>query len=52
MNYLQELWAGLLGWIVFGHGPDRLSLLGMGIVAVSGAMVAVKTRRPPEKRTV
>ena len=52
MNYLQLLWAGLLGWIVFGHVPDRLSLLGMAIVAASGVMVAVKTRRPPAKRTV
>jgi len=50
LNYLQLLWAGLLGWVVFGHIPDALSLLGMTIVAVCGVMVAVWTRRPPEKR--
>jgi drug/metabolite transporter (DMT)-like permease len=52
LNYLQLLWAGLLGWIVFGHVPDRLTTLGMAIVALSGAMIALKTRRPPDKRTV
>ena len=51
LNYLQLLWAGLLGWLVFGHVPDVLSLLGMAIVAGSGVLVALKTRRPPPKRT-
>lgn len=46
MNYLQLLWAGLLGWLVFGHLPDRLSLLGMGVVAASGVMVALQSRQP------
>ncbi|HEX8302992.1 DMT family transporter [Sphingomonas sp.] len=52
VNYLQLLWAGLLGWIIFGHSPDRLSLLGMAIVAASGAAVALRSRRPPVKREV
>jgi drug/metabolite transporter (DMT)-like permease len=51
LNYIQLLWAGLLGWLVFGHIPDPVSLLGMGIVAGSGVLVALKTRRPPAKRT-
>jgi drug/metabolite transporter (DMT)-like permease len=46
MNYLQLLWAGLLGWLVFDHVPDHLSLLGMGVVAISGAMSALKSRMP------
>ena len=50
-NYTQLLWAGLLGWLVFGHIPDGVSLLGMAIIAGSGVMVALKTRRPPTKRT-
>jgi drug/metabolite transporter (DMT)-like permease len=50
-NYTQLLWAGLLGWLVFGHIPDAVSLLGMAIIAGSGIMVALKTRRPPPKRT-
>jgi drug/metabolite transporter (DMT)-like permease len=51
LNYIQLLWAGLLGWLVFGHIPDAQSLLGMAIVAASGVLVALRTRRPPEKRT-
>jgi drug/metabolite transporter (DMT)-like permease len=52
MNYIQLLWAALLGWAVFGHVPDRLGMVGMGVIAASGVMVALKSRRPPVKRTV
>lgn len=45
VNYVQLLWAGLLGWMVFGHVPDGLTMLGMGIVAASGAMIALHSRR-------
>jgi drug/metabolite transporter (DMT)-like permease len=51
LNYLQLLWAGLLGWLVFGHVPDTVSLAGMAIVTASGVLVALKTRRPPPKRS-
>lgn len=44
MNYLQLLWAGLLGWIVFNHVPDMLSIVGMCVIAISGAMLALKSR--------
>lgn len=44
MNYLQLLWAGMLGWIAFNHVPDTLSILGMCVIAASGAMVALKSR--------
>ena len=47
MTYLQLLWAGLLGWLVFDHVPDGISLLGMAIVAASGVLIALKTRGPP-----
>lgn len=46
LNYLQLLWAGLLGWLVFDHVPDPLSLLGMAVVAASGVMIAFKSRQP------
>jgi drug/metabolite transporter (DMT)-like permease len=46
MNYLQLLWAGLLGWLVFGHVPDPVSILGMCVVAASGVMIAFKSRPP------
>ena len=41
-TYLQLLWTALLGWLVFGHLPDALSMLGMGVVAASGVMIAFK----------
>ncbi|MDP5240454.1 DMT family transporter [Uliginosibacterium sp. 31-16] len=44
-SYLQLLWAGLLGWLVFGRVPDHLTLLGMGIIAVAGVVVAVQQHR-------
>jgi drug/metabolite transporter (DMT)-like permease len=50
LNYFQLLWAGLLGWLVFGHIPDGVSLLGMAVIALSGVLVALKTRTPPPKR--
>ena len=49
MNYLQLLWAGLLGWMVFGHIPDALSAAGMVVIAASGALIALKSRRPARR---
>lgn len=43
MTYLQLIWAGLLGWIVFGTIPDNMSLMGMAIVAASGLIIAFKS---------
>ncbi len=44
MNYIQLIWAGLLGWLVFGDLPDGLSILGMGVIAASGVMIALRPR--------
>lgn len=44
MNYLQLLWAGLLGFAVFNHTPDKLSIVGMSIIAASGVMIAFISR--------
>lgn len=44
LNYVQLLWAGLLGWLIFGHFPDGLSLLGMGVILASGVLVALRSR--------
>jgi drug/metabolite transporter (DMT)-like permease len=41
VNYLHLFWAGLLGWLVFGHIPDAISLLGMAMIALAGAGVAL-----------
>lgn len=44
MNYLQLLLAGLLGWLVFDHVPDTQSMTGMGVIILSGAMIAIQSR--------
>ncbi len=49
LSYLQLLWVALLGWLVFDHIPDTVSLVGMTIVGASGVLVALKSRRPPEE---
>lgn len=41
VNYLHLVWAGLLGWVAFGHLPDLLSGLGMALVAAAGVAVAL-----------
>ncbi len=45
MQYVQLIWASLLGWLVFSHVPDGLGLLGMIVVAVAGVAVAWDARR-------
>lgn len=44
-TYLQLLWAGVLGWLVFARLPDALTLLGMGVIACAGAVVALQQGR-------
>jgi drug/metabolite transporter (DMT)-like permease len=41
VNYAHLLWAGLLGWIIFGHVPDAFALIGMFLVAVAGGGIAL-----------
>jgi drug/metabolite transporter (DMT)-like permease len=45
MSYTQLLWAGLAGVLVFGDWPDGWTLLGAGIIAVGGILVAIPGRR-------
>ena len=44
ISYLQLLWAGLLGWIIFGTVPDNMSLMGMAVIAASGIIIGVRSR--------
>ncbi|PLK49816.1 DMT family transporter [Uliginosibacterium sp. TH139] len=44
-TYLQLLWAGLLGWLVFDRVPDGLTLLGMAVIALAGVVVALNQVR-------
>jgi drug/metabolite transporter (DMT)-like permease len=42
-NYFHIALAALMGWLVYDHVPDRLALLGMAMIAASGAAVALHT---------
>ncbi len=44
VNYLHLVWAGVLGWMVFGHIPDAITALGMGLVTAAGVTVALRAR--------
>lgn len=44
VNYMHLVWAGILGWLVFNHVPDALTLCGMALVAVAGVGVAVRAQ--------
>lgn len=44
MLYVHLIWAGLFGWLVFSHVPDSWGLIGMAIIAMAGASVALKSR--------
>jgi drug/metabolite transporter (DMT)-like permease len=43
VGYLQVVWAGLLGWLVFGHLPALVSIVGMIVIIASGALVALNS---------
>jgi drug/metabolite transporter (DMT)-like permease len=42
IGYVQVVWAGVLGWLVFGHVPVPLSIAGMAIIIASGALIAFR----------
>lgn len=46
--YVQLLWVGILGMLVFGELPDGLTLVGMAIV-VAGGLLVISSRRPTVK---
>ncbi len=48
--YAQIGFAMLGGWIVFGHMPDQWTLIGMGLVALCGALGAWLTLRESRLR--
>ncbi|VVE01435.1 Riboflavin transporter [Pandoraea anhela] len=44
--YVQLVWAALLGWFIFGHFPDGLSIVGMLIIVGGGLLLSfARTRR-------
>jgi len=42
--YAQLIWATLLGWVFFDQLPDGISILGMAIIAISSASIALSER--------
>jgi drug/metabolite transporter (DMT)-like permease len=44
-GYGQIVFAGLLGYLVFGHTPDHTSLLGIALICLSGLAAAWQSRR-------
>ena len=49
-NYFHIAFAVVAGWLVYDHIPDQIALLGMGMIAVSGAAVALHTHLSSGKR--
>jgi len=44
-QYVQLVWATLLGWLVFGQLPDGVSFVGMAVIVASGIALALHERR-------
>lgn len=40
MNYIHLVWAALLGWVIFGHVPALLTILGMAMIIAAGVAIA------------
>lgn len=45
MTYMHLVWAGILGWLVFGDVPDAIALAGMSLVMLAGLVSAFRPRR-------
>lgn len=43
-SYVQLIWAGALGYMVFGSVPDRWTVIGACIIAASGLYTAYRER--------
>lgn len=44
-GYGQIVFAGVLGWVVFAHTPDTITLLGILIICLSGLAAAWQNRK-------
>lgn len=50
VGYVHLVWATMLGWLVFGHVPDGVTILGMLVVIAAGVLVAFRSlRKAPAK---
>lgn len=48
-RYSGLIWALVLGWILFGDWPDRLTLIGAAIVVATGLFTLLRERQIQEK---
>lgn len=44
ITYAQIIWATLFGWMFYGHLPDALSSIGIGVIAGSSLFIALSER--------
>jgi drug/metabolite transporter (DMT)-like permease len=44
LSYTQMIWAVVAGVLVFGDAPDAVTLFGIGVIALSGLVVAVSSK--------
>src|SRR5450830_1547978 len=44
-GYCQIVFAGVLGWLVFAHTPDLTTVVGIGVICMSGLAAAWQQRR-------
>ncbi|MGR3362756.1 MAG: DMT family transporter [Maritimibacter harenae] len=52
MQYSQIIWASLFGYIFFAESVDRPTLIGAGIIILSGLYIVFReTRRGPDSQT-
>ena len=53
VTYLHLFWASGLGWLVFDHVPDALSIAGMALVCAAGVGVALTATaaKPPAAKS-
>jgi drug/metabolite transporter (DMT)-like permease len=51
MSYTQLIWATLASLLIFGDVPDTPTLVGMGIIAAGGVLVALPARGKPAPET-
>jgi drug/metabolite transporter (DMT)-like permease len=47
-DYTALVWAGVLGWLVWGDVPDGLTLAGAAVIVASGLWLVVRENREAE----
>ena len=45
MQYSQMIWAVIFGFLIFNEMPDRLTLVGAGVIMASGLYIVLRESR-------